>query len=89
VPKPPPGGAILRRLCRSAALGRPALDGDAGKGIPFAQAFAEQMTTPGLRIDDAFRALRDEEEAATDDNQMPEIPQDELKTGAVVPVKSP
>jgi len=42
----------------STQLGKTAVDGEEGKGSPFAQAFAETMATPGLRIDDAFRKLR-------------------------------
>ena len=44
----------------STQLGKTSIDGVGGMGSPFAQAFVEQMTTPGLRIDDAFRALRKE-----------------------------
>jgi len=50
----------------STHLGKTAIDGVGGMGSPFAQAFVEQMTTPGLRIDDAFRALRKEVSRKTD-----------------------
>jgi hypothetical protein len=41
----------------------------------------EQMTTPSLRIDDAFRALRKQVSRKTDVKQEPEILQDDLEQG--------
>ena len=73
----------------STHLGKTAIDGVGGMGSPFAQAFIEQMTTPGLRIDDAFRALRKEVSRKTDGKQEPEILQDDLEQGALVLVRSP
>jgi uncharacterized caspase-like protein len=73
----------------STQLGKTALDGSSGTGSPFAQAFAEQMTIPGLRIDDAFRALRDEVSDKTQGKQQPEILQDDLKRGALTLVAAP
>ena len=73
----------------STHLGKTSIDGVAGMGSPFAQAFVEQMTTPGLRIDDAFRALRKEVSRKTDGKQEPEILQDDLEQGALVLVRSP
>ena len=72
----------------STQLGQTATDGVQGAGSPFAQAFVEQMTTRGLRIDDAFRALRDEVLEKTDGKQLPEILQDTLKQGALVLVRA-
>jgi len=73
----------------STHLGKTSIDGVAGMGSRFAQAFVEQMTTPGLRIDDAFRALRKEVSRKTDSKQEPEILQDDLEQGALVLVRSP
>ena len=73
----------------STQLGRTAIDGVGGMGSPFARAFAERMTTPGLRIDDAFRALREDVSQKTDGQQKPEILQDDLQQGALVLVRSP
>jgi dipeptidyl aminopeptidase/acylaminoacyl peptidase len=73
----------------STHLGKTSIDGVGGIGSPFAQAFVKQMTTPGLRIDDAFRALREEVFRKTDGKQEPEILQDDLKQGALVLVRSP
>lgn len=72
----------------STTLGRTALDGDDGKGSPFATAFVDTMTVPGQRIDDAFRALRDEVSQRTDGKQEPEVLQDNLRQGALVLVKA-
>jgi tetratricopeptide (TPR) repeat protein len=72
----------------STELGKTAIDGEVGKGSPFARAFAEKMSAPGLRIDDAFRALRAEVSRQTDGKQQPEILQDDLDQGAIVLVKS-
>jgi hypothetical protein len=73
----------------STKLGRTAADGDEGKGSPFAQSFAKIMSAPGLRIDDAFRRLREDVARRTDDKQEPEILQDELREGAFVLVGAP
>jgi hypothetical protein len=73
----------------STQLGKTAIDGVDGMGSPFARAFAIRMTTPGLRIDDAFRALREEVSQKTDGKQKPEILQDDLQQGALVLVRSP
>jgi hypothetical protein len=73
----------------STQLGKTAIDGVAGEGSPFARGFAVQMTRPGLRIDDAFRALRERVSQDTDSKQEPEILQDALKEGALVLVRSP
>ena len=66
-----------------------ALDGEEGQGSPFAQAFAKIIATPGLRIDDAFRDLRDEVARRTAGRQKPEILQDDLISGALVLVSGP
>jgi tetratricopeptide (TPR) repeat protein len=68
----------------STELGKTAIDGVEGKGSPFAQAFAQIIATPGLRVDDAFRELREEVSRTTDDQQKPEILQDDLQRGAFV-----
>ena len=68
----------------STQLGETALDGTDRTGSPFAKAFAETMVRPGLRIDDAFRVLRDQVSEKTDGKQKPEILQDDLKQGSLV-----
>jgi len=68
----------------STTLGQTALDGDEGKGSPFALAFAETMSTPGLRVDDAFRHLRQAVASKTEGKQTPEILQDDLNEGSLV-----
>ena len=68
----------------STQLGETALDGTDRAGSPFAQAFAETIVRPGLRIDDAFRLLRDQVSERTDGKQKPEILQDDLKQGSLV-----
>ena len=73
----------------STHFGKTAIDGVGGMGSPFAPAFIEQMTMPGLRIDDAFRALRKEASRKTDGKREPEILQDDLEQGALVLVRSP
>jgi uncharacterized caspase-like protein len=73
----------------STQLGRTALDGLEGQGSPFAQAFTKIIAIPGLRIDDAFRDLRDEVAQKTEGRQKPEILQDDLLGGALVLVSAP
>ena len=73
----------------STQLGMTALDGEEGQGSPFAQAFVKIIATPGLRIDDAFRNLRDEVARQTGGRQKPEILQDDLTGGALVLVAGP
>jgi tetratricopeptide (TPR) repeat protein len=87
----PIGVALSRQIYigMSTQLGRTALDGDDGKGSPFALAFVEKMSKPGLRIDDAFRALRSEVSRLTEGKQEPEVLQDGLNEGAIVLVRSP
>jgi WD40 repeat protein len=68
----------------STQVGKTAIDGEAGKGSPFAQAFAEVIATPGLRIDDAFRDLRDRVAARTSGSQRPEILEDDLDRGSLI-----
>jgi uncharacterized caspase-like protein len=68
----------------STKLGKTALDGEKGTGSPFAQSFTRIIPTPGLRIDDAFRKLREDVAKRTNGKEEPEILQDELKEGAFV-----
>ena len=79
---PVKGGNILIGI--STRLGDTAADGEAGKGSPFARAFALDIEAPGLRIDDAFRKMRDAVRAETDGKQVPDIVQDDLPEGAMV-----
>jgi len=87
----PIGVALSRQIYvgMSTQVGRTAMDGDGGKGSPFALAFVEKMTKPGVRIDDAFRALRSEVSRLTEGKQEPEVLQDGLNEGAIVLVRSP
>jgi uncharacterized caspase-like protein len=73
----------------STQIRKTAQDGDDGKGSPFAVAFAEKMTAPGLRIDDAFRALREEVSQKTEGKQKPDILLDDLQEGALVLMRAP
>jgi type II secretory pathway pseudopilin PulG len=73
----------------SSQIGKTALDGDSGDGSPFTRAFVENMATPGLRIDDAFRALRSEVSRLTEGRQQPEVLQDDLNEGATMLMKAP
>ena len=66
---PVKGGNILIGV--STRLGDTAADGDAGKGSPFARAFAADIEAPGLRIDDAFRKIRDAVRTETAGKQVP------------------
>jgi len=75
------GGRLFIGL--STRLGDTADDGVAGKGSPFARAFSANIQTPGIRIDDAFRRLRDVVGSETGDKQLPDIVQDDLPDGAV------
>ena len=71
----------------STTLGRPAEDGEPGQGSPFAKAFAAAIVQPGLRIDDAFRALREQVLKETGGKQEPEILQDKLAQGSITLVE--
>ena len=79
---PVKGGNILIGV--STRLGDTAADGDAGKGSPFARAFAADIEAPGLRIDDAFRKIRDAVRTETAGKQVPDIVQDDLPQGALI-----
>jgi uncharacterized caspase-like protein len=74
--EPVQGGSLFIGL--STRLGDTAQDGDAGKGSPFARAFAANIQKKGMRIDDAFRRLRDDVKTATGGKQFPDIVQDDL-----------
>jgi hypothetical protein len=76
------GGSVFIGL--STRLGDTAQDGEAGKGSPFARAFAANIRTKGMRIDDAFRRLREEVKAATQGKQLPDVVQDDLPDGAII-----
>jgi Caspase domain len=63
------GGRLFIGL--STRFGDTADDGVAGRGSPFARAFSANIQTPGIRIDDAFRRLRDAVGSETGDKQLP------------------
>jgi hypothetical protein len=81
------GGSVFIGL--STRLGETAQDGVAGMGSPFARAFADKIKAPGMRIDDVFRALRDEVKSETGGEQLPDIVQDDLPGGAITLVDLP
>ena len=76
-----PGASLFIGL--STRLGAVAGDGEAGKGSPFARAFAAAIQSKGARIDDAFRRMRDAVGAETQGKQLPDIVQDDLPDGAI------
>jgi uncharacterized protein len=76
------GGSLFIGL--STRLGDTALDGEAGKGSPFARAFAANIQLKGVRIDDAFRQLREAVKSETSGRQLPDVVQDDLPNGAIV-----
>ena len=83
---PVQGGAVLIGL--STRLGTVARDGVAGMGSPFARAFAANIQKKGVRIDDAFRLLRDSVKSETHGDQLPDIVQDDLPNGAITLVRA-
>jgi tetratricopeptide (TPR) repeat protein len=84
--EPVEGGSLFVGL--STRLGETAQDGDEGKGSPFARAFAKTIETKGMRIDDAFRQLRDAVKVETSGKQIPDIVQDDLPNGAITLVNA-
>jgi uncharacterized protein len=80
--EPVRGGSLFIGL--STRLGDTAQDGEAGKGSPFARAFAANIRLKGVRIDDAFRQLRDAVKSETSGKQLPDVVQDDLPNGAIV-----
>ena len=76
------GGSLFVGL--STKLGSTAQDGVAGKGSPFARAFATSIQKKDLRIDDAFREMRDMVNAETNGGQLPDVVQDDLPKGALI-----
>lgn len=83
---PVQGGAVLIGL--STRLGSVARDGVEGMGSPFARAFAANIQRKGVRIDDAFRLVRDAVKAETHGDQLPDIVQDDLPNGAFTLVRA-
>ncbi|HEY3719245.1 MAG TPA: caspase family protein [Roseiarcus sp.] len=81
------GGNLFIGL--STRLGTVARDGVAGMGSPFARAFAVNIQTKGMRIDDEFRMLRDAVKSETQGDQLPDIVQDDLPNGAITLVAAP
>jgi uncharacterized protein len=78
---PVQGGSLFIGL--STRLGGTARDGVAGKGSPFARAFAQNVQTKGVRIDDMFRQVREAVKAETGGAQLPDVVQDDLPNGAI------
>src|SRR5277367_2973443 len=83
---PVKGGAVLIGL--STRLGTVARDGVAGMGSPFARAFAANIQTKGMRIDDAFAQLREAVKSETHGDQLPDIVQDDLPNGSITLVRA-
>jgi len=73
----------------STRLGDVAADGEEGEGSPFARAFAAHMPAPGLRVDDAFAAVRKAVIAATGGDQRPEAARDDLDAPLVLVTAEP
>jgi formylglycine-generating enzyme required for sulfatase activity len=82
--------AIFKRslVVVSTGEGSTAADGTPGMGSPFARAFASILPTPGQRIDDAYRAIRDAVSVETNGNQVPEVVRDDLPSGTLTLVKA-
>jgi hypothetical protein len=72
----------------STTIGATAEDGEAGKGSPFARAFAQDIQLRGMRIDDVYRHIRDSVKAETDGRQIPEVIKDDLPQGSITLVKA-
>lgn len=68
----------------STRVGRPALDGQIGKGSPFARAFAAIVQTPGLRIEDVYYRIRNRVKTETAGEQIPDAIRSDLPEGGVV-----
>ncbi len=68
----------------STRQGKTAQDGEAGKGSPFARAFASTLPTPGLRIEDAYARIRDKVSLETSNEQVPDAVRSDLPEGGVV-----
>lgn len=73
----------------STRVGKTAADGDAGKGSPFARAFAAVMPTPGLRIEDAYYRIRNKVRDETGGAQVPDAVRSDLPDGGVVLMGEP
>jgi len=84
---PVQGGSLFIGL--STRLGGTARDGVAGQGSPFARAFAQNVQTKGVRIDDMFRQVREAVKAETEGAQLPDVVQDDLPKGAITLVSAP
>jgi uncharacterized protein YraI len=80
------GGSLFIGL--STRLGDTAEDGEAGKGSPFARAFAANIQVKGMRIDDAFRQVRDAVKSETGGKQLPDVVKDDLPNGAITLVSA-
>jgi hypothetical protein len=78
------GGIANLFVAVSTRLGDEALDGAAGAGSPFGRAFAKEIATAGVRIDDAFARMRQAVSAETAQQQRPEIIQDDLDAPLVL-----
>jgi len=68
----------------STRIEQTAIDGEAGKGSPFARAFAQTMPKRALRLDDAFREVRKIVMEETGGKQLPDVQQDDLEAPLVL-----
>jgi formylglycine-generating enzyme required for sulfatase activity len=68
----------------STRQGKTAEDGEAGKGSPFARAFAATLPTAGLRIEDASARIRERVRVETSGEQVPDVVRSDLPEGGVV-----
>jgi Tol biopolymer transport system component len=68
----------------STRVGKIAEEGESGKGSPFARAFADALTSPGLRIEDTYALIREKVRAETSGEQVPDVIRSDLPLGGVV-----
>ena len=73
----------------STRQGKTAEDGIAGKGSPFARAFAEVLPTPRMRIEDDYARIREKVRAETHGEQAPDLIRSDLPEGGLTLVGGP
>jgi uncharacterized caspase-like protein len=76
------GGRVFVAL--STKLGDTAEDGEPLTGSPFARAFQREIREKGVRVDDAFRSMREAVREQTNGKQIPDIVQDDLPSGSIM-----
>jgi uncharacterized caspase-like protein len=71
----------------STRAGKTTADGAPGNGSPFARAFASILPTPGLRIYDVYRRIRDAVSEETAGEQLPDLIRNDLPDATITLVK--